>query len=91
MKKVIDAAKRNDVAIEINNRYKLPGKAFLQMAKEAGCKFSWGTNNGGARDLGRCEYSIQMTKECGLRWQDIFVPRPVGERAIDRKGKALKA
>lgn len=81
MQRVIDAALRNDVAIEINNRRKIPSAAFLKMAKAAGCKFSFGTNNAEA-ELGRLEYPMQMVKECGLVWQDIFVPRPDGRKPI---------
>jgi hypothetical protein len=81
MQRVIDAALRNDVAIEINNRRKIPSPAFLKRAKAAGCKFSFGTNNAEA-ELGRLEYPIQMAKECGLVWQDIFVPRPDGQKPI---------
>ncbi len=82
MQRVIDAALRNDVAIEINNRRKIPSPAFIKKAKTAGCKFSFGTNNAEA-ELGRLEYPIQMVKECGLVWQDIFVPRPDGQKPIE--------
>jgi hypothetical protein len=79
--KVIAAAIENDVAIEINNRYKIPSASFIKEAKAAGAKFSFGTNNADA-ELGRLEYPIQMAKECGLVWQDIFVPRPAGQKKI---------
>lgn len=88
--KVVRAAKKGAVAIEINNRYRLPGRRFIQAAKAEGLKFSFGTNNTDAK-LGRCEYGIEMVKQCGLKWDDFFVPAPVGERAIDRKGSILKA
>ncbi len=52
MRKVVDAAERNHVAIELNDRYKLPGAAFVKMAKAAGCKFTFGTNNTGPERLG---------------------------------------
>ncbi len=84
MKRVIDAAIENDVAIEINNRYKIPGPAFIKAAKAAGAKFSFGTNNPEA-ELGRLEYPIQMVRECGLKWQDIFVPKPDGRKPIQVK------
>jgi histidinol phosphatase-like PHP family hydrolase len=74
---VIDAAAKNRVAVEINSRYRLPSAAFIKLAKKAGVKFSFGTNNGDA-NLGRLEYSLQMVEECGLKWQDIFVPKPRG-------------
>jgi hypothetical protein len=27
-----------------------------------------------------------MVKECGLTWQDMFLPKPDGEKAAQRKG-----
>jgi histidinol phosphatase-like PHP family hydrolase len=84
MKRVIDAAIENDVAIEINNRYKIPSPAFIKAAKAAGAKFSFGTNNAEA-EIGRLEYPIEMVKECDLRWQDIFVPKPDGRKPIQVK------
>jgi hypothetical protein len=91
MKKVVAALARNQVAMEINSRYRLPSPAFIRMAKAAGCKFSFGTNNGGANDLGRSEYGLQMVAECQLGWQDFFVPGAWWPRAIERKGGALRA
>jgi 3-keto-disaccharide hydrolase len=81
MKRVIDAAVENDVAIEINNHYKIPSATFIKAAKAAGAKFSFGTNNGDA-NLGRIEYSIRMVRECGLQWQDIFLPKPADQKPI---------
>jgi hypothetical protein len=81
MKRVIDAAIENDVAIEINNRYKIPSAAFIKQAKAAGAKFSFGTNNADAT-LGRLEYPIQMVRECGIKAGDIFVPKPADQRPI---------
>jgi hypothetical protein len=84
MQKVIDAAKRNDVAIEINNTYRLPSPVFIKAAKKAGVKFAFGTNNGD-RKLGRLGYGVEMVKECGLTWQDIFVPKPEGQKPVQRR------
>jgi histidinol phosphatase-like PHP family hydrolase len=81
MRKVIDAAVENGVAIEINNRRRIPSAAFIRMAKAAGAKFSFGTNNADA-SLGRLEYPIAMVSQCGLAWQDIFVPKPDGQKPI---------
>jgi histidinol phosphatase-like PHP family hydrolase len=91
MNKVIAAAVRNGVAIEINSRYRLPRPAFLKAAKAAGCKFTFGTNNGGPDDLGRCEYGLEMVAECNLGWQDFFVPGAAGPKAVERKPGALRA
>ncbi len=84
MQKVIEAVVKNNVAIEINDRYKIPRAAFIKAAKAAGAKFSFGTNNEGAK-LGRLEYPMAMVKQCGLTWQDIFVPKPNGEKPIQVK------
>jgi hypothetical protein len=84
MQRVTEAAKANDVAIEINNRYRLPSPAFIQLAKNAGVKFSFGTNNGDP-NLGRMEYALAMVKQCGLTWQDIFIPKPEGQKAAQRR------
>ena len=89
-KKVIDAAVKNGVAMELNNRYRIPSPSFVQMAQAAGCKFTFGSNNAGAEDLGRSEYGLRMIEECKLVWQDFFVPLS-GPKAVERKGSALKA
>ena len=81
---VINAAKKNDVAIEINNRYRIPNSTFIRAAKKAGLKFSFGTNNAD-RMLGRCEYGLSMVKECGLAAGDFFVPRPEGAKPVQRR------
>ena len=91
MQQVVDAAAKNRVAIELNDRYKLPSAAFVKMAKAAGCKFSFGTNNTGPDDLGRSEYGLKMIDECGLGWKDFFVPGAWWPKATDRKGHLLTA
>ncbi len=89
--RVIEAAAKNHVAVELNNRYRIPGAAFIKEARDAGCKFTMGSNNKGAEDLGRSEYGLQMIEECGLKSGDFFVPLEVGAtRAVDRKGDVLK-
>jgi hypothetical protein len=74
MKRVIDAAVENDVAIEINGRYRIPSKRFLRMAKEAGARFTFGTNNAGADDLGDWSYPLEMQQALELGWEDMYVP-----------------
>ena len=86
MDKVIQAAVKNGVAIEINARYKLPSEKFIKRAKAAGAKFSFGTNNGGKNDLGDLAYSRQMAVRCGLTAADLFVPKPDGQKPVQKKG-----
>lgn len=73
MDKVIAAAKANNIAIEINNRYRIPSADFIKRAKEAGVKFTVGTNNSDENFSG-AEYAIEMIKKCGLTEKDFFVP-----------------
>jgi hypothetical protein len=88
-KRVIDALVKNSVAMEINDRYKLPSPSFIQMAKASGVKFTFGTNNASAEDLHRCDYGLQMVGDCRLAWQDFFVPGKT-PKAVERKGSILK-
>jgi hypothetical protein len=74
MDRVIRALVENKVALEINNRRMIPSPAFIRCAKKAGVKFTFGTNNAGADDLGRMEYAIRMISECGLGPDDIWLP-----------------
>jgi hypothetical protein len=74
MDRVIAALVEDGVALEINNRNRIPSAAFLAKAKEAGVKFTFGTNNGGADDLGRMDYCIEMISMLGLTSQDMWIP-----------------
>ena len=86
MDRVIEAAVKNSVAIEINARYKLPSEKFLRKARTAGAKFSFGTNNGGKDDLGDLAYSRLMAKRLGLTAADMFTPKPDGRKPVQVKG-----
>jgi hypothetical protein len=85
MGRVIQAAVKNGVAIEINSRYRLPSEKFLRKAKEAGAKFAFGTNNGD-RDLGDLAYSRLMARKLNLTRDDFFVPKTDGRKPIQVKG-----
>jgi hypothetical protein len=86
MDRVIGAAVKNDVAIEINARLRLPNERFLRKAKAAGAKFAFGTNNGDT-DLGDLAYCRLMAKRLGLTAADMFTPKPDGRKAIQRKNR----
>lgn len=73
MDKVINAARENNVAIEISNRYKIPSVNFIARAKKAGVKFTVGTNNMDANFSG-AEYALEVIEKCKLTKSDIFEP-----------------
>lgn len=85
MDRVIAAAVKNGIAIEINSRYEIPSARFIKRAKKAGVKFTLGTNNVQQGDLKRLEYALKMVKECNLRWQDMWMPKPDGQKPVQVK------
>jgi histidinol phosphatase-like PHP family hydrolase len=82
MRKVIEAAVKHDTAIEITGG-KIPKLPFLQIAKAAGAKFSFGSN-GRYPNMGKIDYCLEMAQTLGLTPADIFVPSPKGPRAARR-------
>ena len=83
--RMVRALAANGIGMEINNRYRIPSRAFILAAKGAGVKFSCGTNNTGADDLGRNEYCAEMIAACGLTAEHFWQPPADGRKAIQRK------
>jgi hypothetical protein len=73
MNTVIEAATKNNIAIEINNRFKIPSEIFIRKAKQAGVKFTIGTNNVDSH-FDRAEYALEMIRKCGLTEDDFYKP-----------------
>lgn len=73
MDKVINAAKANNIAIEINNRYKIPSLTFLERAKNAGVKFTVGTNNLDSNFSG-AEYALEVINKLKLTKDNFYQP-----------------
>jgi len=90
MDRVVNVLKNNDVALEINARYKIPSIAFLKRAKAAGVKFTFGTNNTTNTDLGRLEYCLKAISELGLTADDIFLPRSTNDKKVMKSGLPSK-
>ncbi|MBI5091280.1 MAG: hypothetical protein HZB26_02425 [Candidatus Hydrogenedentes bacterium] len=83
IQRVVDAAVKNSIAIEISSSFVLPKLNFLKAAKAAGAKFTFGSN-GRYPNMGKLDYSLQMAKELGLQKSDMFVPGAGGQKAIQR-------
>lgn len=79
----------NGVALEINSRYRLPSEKILRKAKEAGVKFTFGTNNIG-KDLGTLDYSLEMKEKLGLSYKDMFMPKKQDQKPVLVKGLPAK-
>lgn len=84
MERVIAAAVKYNVALEISSSYKLPRLPFLRLAKEAGVKFSFGSN-GRYPKMGLLDYSVEMATALKLSVRDMFQPATPGKRAVERR------
>ncbi|MBC8874081.1 MAG: DUF1080 domain-containing protein [Planctomycetes bacterium] len=75
MRRIIQAAIDNNVALEINARSGLPRDNFIRMAKKMGTKFTFGSNNFDDRpiDMTRC---FEAVERYGLTKKDMYVPAP---------------
>jgi histidinol phosphatase-like PHP family hydrolase len=84
MKKVIDAALKYGIAIEISASYKLPKLPFLKLAKAAGAMFSFGSN-GRYPNMGKLDYCLEIARELDLKESNMFVPAIDGQKAVQRR------
>jgi hypothetical protein len=73
MDKVIAAAVKNHVAIEINAHFQIPSEKFIRRAKAAGAMFSIGSNSH-VKAIGEIDFCLRRARECGLTAKDIYVP-----------------
>jgi hypothetical protein len=84
LRRVVAALAKNGVALEINDTLRLPKPALIKLAREEGVKFTFGSNNAG-RELGRLDYCLKMVEECALTPDDLWSPKPDGQKPIQRR------
>jgi len=73
MQRLIALAATRRIAIEINEFARVPGARFIRLAKQAGLKFTFGTDSRDER-AGVLTYGLAMVKNCGLAETDMFSP-----------------
>lgn len=71
IQRVVTVLKNNNIAMEINSRLRIPSSEFILAAKNAGVKFTMGTNNTNA-ELGFLEYGMEMIIACDLKPEDFW-------------------
>ncbi len=76
---LISAAVTNQVAIEINSRYRIPSASLIRRARQAGARFTFGSNRHDD-EPGDLEYCVRMYRECGLTAEDLYLPTGVRVR-----------
>jgi len=73
MQKIISAAKKKNINIEINDLSHTPHEKFIIMAKEQGLKFTFGSDTHDQK-AGRLDYCKYIAKKCNLKREDFFFP-----------------
>ena len=82
MKRVVDALARNEVALEINGKLRLPSPAFIKLAKKKDIKFAFGAVSEGDGSLKNLDYCLRMIEQCGLTPDDLWAPKPPGKKPV---------
>lgn len=72
--RIIDLAKSRKIAIEINEVAHVPDENFITRAKQAGLKFTFGTDSRN-QHAAHFYYCYRMAQKCGLTEEDMFVAK----------------
>jgi histidinol phosphatase-like PHP family hydrolase len=72
--RLIEATARSGVAIEISNRYRLPHARFLHKAREAGAKFSLGSDGHHRHQIAQLQWAVDAAVAAGIGDADLFIP-----------------
>ena len=81
MERVIAAAAKHGVAFEINRRERTPSLEFVRLAKAAGVKFTIGSDEATPEDYGDWSHLLDVQRQAGLGWRDMWVPGHFPSRA----------
>ncbi len=71
---LLDVAKQNNVAIEIDNEMKTPSVEVLKLAKSKGLKFTF-SGLAPVAQFEKSTYVFDAIKGAGLDYKDIYVPK----------------
>lgn len=77
MQQIISAARKKNIAIEINDMAHTPHEKFIHMAKDQGLKFTFGSDSRN-QNAGRLVYSKAVAKKCNLKKTDFYIPESKG-------------
>jgi histidinol phosphatase-like PHP family hydrolase len=80
MQTIIDALKRRNLAVEINDTAHTPHYDFILMAKEQELKFTFGSDSRN-QQADRLDYCKYISKKCNLERDNFFIPKRVLNRA----------
>ena len=77
MQQIISAAKKRNIAIEINDMSHTPHEEFILKAKAQGIKFTFGSDSRN-NNVGRLAYCKRIAEKCNLKTEDFYVPMRKG-------------
>jgi histidinol phosphatase-like PHP family hydrolase len=70
----VEALAESGVALEISNRYRLPHHRLLRKGKEAGIRFSLGSDGHHEHQVARLDWAVEAARRAGITDADLFVP-----------------
>jgi hypothetical protein len=73
MQKIISALKKKNLNVEINDLAHTPHEKFINMAKEQGLKFAFGSDTRDQK-AGRLDYCKYVAGKCNFKADDFFLP-----------------
>ena len=76
MQLIISALKKKNLNIEINDLAHTPHDRFINMAKEQGLKFIFGSDTRDQK-AGRLDYCKYIAKKCNLKKSDFYFPKRI--------------
>ena len=71
---LLDLAKQNNIAIEIDNVSHSPSLEIIKMAKAKGCKFTF-TGLVPASSMQKSMYAMEVIKQANLDYKDLYIPK----------------
>jgi histidinol phosphatase-like PHP family hydrolase len=72
----VDALREGGVALEISNRYRLPHDRLLRKAKDAGVRFSLGSDGHAEKQVAALGWAAETARRIGITDAEMFVPEP---------------
>ncbi len=74
--RLIEAAVKAGVALEISNRYRLPHLRFLIKARQAGARFSVGSDGHQRHQVARLDWAVDAARTASITDENLFIPEP---------------
>ena len=71
---LLELAKQNNIALEIDNVSNRPSVEIIKMAKAKGCKFTF-TGLVPASSMQKSMYAMEVIKQANLDYKDLYIPK----------------